>query len=96
VPISANLAARLLLWRWYLVPVFLFLAAPAAGWMFLRYAITPEAIQAMLGSPDFILPYDLGGVVRFAIIFGVLWFITLLGFLPGLRVARAEARERGV
>ena len=96
VPISAHLAARLLLWRWYLVPVMVFLAAPAAGWACLRYAVTPESIRAILGSPDFVLPYDLGCVVRFTIVFGVLWIITLLGFLPGLCAARAEVRERGI
>lgn len=95
VPTSASLAARWLLGRRYLLPLLTGLAVPVLGWFCLRFAVTVESIHDILGTPVLNWPYDLEYIARFSVVFATLWVITLLGFLPGLCVARAETVEYG-
>lgn len=94
VPGSATVAARLLLRRRFVWPVVIALGSPVLGWYCLRYAVTVESIHDILGGPFGPWPYDLGYIARFSIVFGTLWTLTLLGFLPGLWVTHQEALRR--
>ena len=94
VPATASLAARLLLGRRIGAALVLLAVSPVAGWFCLRFAVTVESIHDILGAPILRWPYDLEYIMRFSCVFCTLWLITLLGFLPGLWSAQAEARSR--
>jgi len=92
VPTSAGKAARLLLRGRVVTPILIAVCAPVVGWYCLRFAVTVESVHDILGGPVPGLPYDFGYIARFSVVFGGLWLVTLLGFLPELRSANIETR----
>ncbi len=91
VPSTASMAGCGWVKRKMLAPLAIALAAPVAGWFCLRFAVTVESIHDILGTPVLGWPFDLEYLARFSAVFCTLWFVTLLGILPGM-VSTSHAR----